>query len=59
VSWNLGYLTVKTVYGLEEQEKRSEPGKVVETDSGNGVVELLSAGVDETDFEQENFRYIL
>jgi hypothetical protein len=37
----------------------AEPGKVVETDSGNGVVELPSAGVDETDFEQENFRYIL
>jgi len=37
----------------------AEPGKVVGTDSGNGVVELPSAGVDETDFEQENFRYIL
>jgi hypothetical protein len=37
----------------------AEPGKLVEIDGGNGVVELPSAGVDETDLEQENFRYIL
>jgi len=37
----------------------AEPGRLVQVDGGNGVVELPSAGVDETDIEQENFRYIL
>jgi len=36
----------------------AEPGKLVGV-SENGVVELPSAGLDETDWEQENFRYIL
>jgi ACS family allantoate permease-like MFS transporter len=33
---------------------------VVESgESGDSVVELPSAGLDRTDWEQENFRYIL
>jgi MFS transporter, ACS family, allantoate permease len=34
-------------------------GELVEINGGRGVVELPSAGVDETDLEQEKFRYIL
>ena len=30
-----------------------------DTSEVNGVVELPSSGLDETDWEQDNFRYIL
>jgi ACS family allantoate permease-like MFS transporter len=37
----------------------AEPGKLVELDGGSGVVQLPPAGLDETDLDQESFRYIL
>jgi hypothetical protein len=37
----------------------AEPGKVVAIGGGSGVVELPPTGLDETDWEQESFRYIL
>jgi MFS transporter, ACS family, allantoate permease len=37
----------------------AEPGEVVAIGGGGGMVELPSAGLDETDWEQESFRYIL
>ncbi|PMD15255.1 MFS general substrate transporter [Hyaloscypha hepaticicola] len=37
----------------------AEPSKLVELDGGSGVVQLPPSGLDETDLEQESFRYIL
>lgn len=37
----------------------AEPVKLVELDVGRGVVQLPPAGLDETDLDQESFRYIL
>ena len=34
----------------------AEPSKLVD---GRGIVQLPAAGLDETDWEQESFRYIL
>ena len=36
----------------------AEPVKLVELDVGRGVVQLPPAGLDETDLDQESFRYI-
>jgi ACS family allantoate permease-like MFS transporter len=37
----------------------AEPSKLIELDGGSGVVQLPPSGMDETDLEQESFRYIL
>jgi len=57
-------LVLRQYMDWENKRKDRQQGVFIEAEpkkssDGNGVVELPSAGLDETDWEQEGFRYIL
>jgi ACS family allantoate permease-like MFS transporter len=60
----LDILVLRQFMDLENKRRNRVQGVLLEAESselgdGNGVIELPSAGLDETDWEQESFRYIL
>jgi hypothetical protein len=57
-------LVLRQYMDWENKRRDKQQGVFIEAEpktsnDGNGVVELPSAGLDETDWEQEGFRYIL